>query len=83
MSALAAAGARSRESTMTVSPVLDQHETAAADTRRLRLDHVERELYRCGGIDGVAALRQHAGTGSGGGRMRDRHHTVGRGGQDR
>jgi hypothetical protein len=57
---------------------VDQHEAAATDAGRLRLDHVQRELHRCSGVDGVASLRQQARAGGGRSRMRYRHHAVGR-----
>jgi hypothetical protein len=59
---------------------MHQHEAAATDAGRLRLDHVERELHRGGGIDGVAALGQHACAGCRRGRMRGRDHAGGHGG---
>src|SRR5207244_11776516 len=41
----------------TIPPaIVDQHEGAATDAARLRLDEVQYELYRDGGIDGAATL---------------------------
>ena len=55
---------------------VDHHEAAAADARRLRLDHVERVGDRDGSIDRVAALFEDARAGLGPVGVGHRHHAL-------
>ena len=56
--------------------VPDDGEQVAADAARHRLDHAEHGVGRDGGIDGVAALLQHADRGRGRQRLAGRGHAL-------
>ncbi len=56
--------------------VMEQHERAAADAARLRLDEVQHELHGNGRVDGIAALSQNSISGLDGNRIRGRDHEM-------
>ena len=48
----------------------------AGEARHVGLDHVQGRRRRCRGVEGVAAVAQHARAGRGGQRMGGGHHAV-------